>query len=230
MSRTIVICGHGTGISHAVAQRFGKEGFQVALVARSADKLEAGAKSLSDAGVTAKAFPCDLGDANAVAQMIADVRAQLGPITVLHWNAYAPGAGDLTDGELDALRHTLEVSAVSLVGAVHAALPDLRSQSEAAVLVTGGGIATYDPKVDAMVVGWKAMGLAVGKAAQHKVVGLLHARLASENIYVADVTVLGIVKGTAWDQGNATLAASDIAERFWQVYRERREVNVTVAG
>ena len=40
MQKTIIVCGHGPGISDAVANKFGGEGFQVALVARSADKLE----------------------------------------------------------------------------------------------------------------------------------------------------------------------------------------------
>ena len=40
MQRTIVVCGYGPGISDAVANKFGGEGFQVALVARNAEKLE----------------------------------------------------------------------------------------------------------------------------------------------------------------------------------------------
>ena len=42
--KTILICGHGPGISHAVAQKFGAEGFRVALVARSRDRLVAAAE------------------------------------------------------------------------------------------------------------------------------------------------------------------------------------------
>ncbi|HNN96996.1 MAG TPA: short-chain dehydrogenase, partial [Pseudomonadota bacterium] len=33
MQRTIVVAGHGPGISDAVARRFGREGFSVAIVA-----------------------------------------------------------------------------------------------------------------------------------------------------------------------------------------------------
>ncbi|MDB4932083.1 MAG: hypothetical protein JWM10_4567, partial [Myxococcaceae bacterium] len=32
MKPTILVCGHGTGISDAVARRFGREGFAVAIV------------------------------------------------------------------------------------------------------------------------------------------------------------------------------------------------------
>jgi NADP-dependent 3-hydroxy acid dehydrogenase YdfG len=230
MPGTIVVCGHGPGISSAVARRFGKEGFRVALVSRTAEKLEAGVKALEDAGVVAKAFPCDLAEAGAVTRMIADVREQLGPITVLHWNAYAYGAGDLTTADPDELHQAFDVSATRLVEAVQASLPDLRTQEGAAVLVTGGGLAFYDAKVDAMAVEWKAMGLAIGKAAQHKAVGLLHQRLAPEKVYVADLLVLGVVKGTAFDRGQGTLDPDAIADRFWTMYQDRSEVTATFGG
>ena len=229
MKRTIIVCGYGSGISDAVARRFGQEGYAVALVARNAARLAAAARSLTEAGVTAKAFPCDLGDAQAVRSRVEEVRAALGPVAVVHWNAYAHGAGDLTTANVDELRGSLDVSLHGMLAATQAALPDLRSE-EGALLVTGGGLAFYDAKVDAMAVSWGAMGLAVAKAAQHKAVGLLHQRLAGEGVYVGEVVVLGSVKGTAFDGGNATLEPSAIAEKFWGLFQARSEVSVNFTG
>jgi len=65
MQKTIIVCGHGPGISDAVANKFGGEGFQVALVARSADKLDKARGALQTRGVKAVAFPTDLSDPNA---------------------------------------------------------------------------------------------------------------------------------------------------------------------
>ncbi len=227
MSKTILVCGHGPGISHAVAQKFGAEGFSVALVARSADKLTAAAKALQAQGVKAEAFPTDLGDPAAVKALVGKVRDKLGPITVVHWNAYAAGiAGDLTTADVGELRQCFDVGVSGLVAAVQAALPDLKSQKDAAVLVTGGGLAFYDAKVDAMATGWNVMGLAVTKAAQHKLVGLLGAKLEADGIYVGEVVVLGMVKGTAFDPGNATLDPADIARRFYELYQKRTERSV----
>ena len=228
MSKTILVCGHGPGISDAVARQFGAQGFAVALVARSADKLAAAAEALTARGIQAQAFPADLGDPAAVTAMVAQVRASLGPITVVHWNAYATGAGDLTAANPTELRTSLDVGVVGLVAAVQAALPDLQAQ-QGAVLVTGGGLSFYDDKVDALAVSWGAMGLAVAKAAQHKLVGVLGARLAKDNIYVGEVVVLGSVKGTAFDAGNATIEASRVAGRFWELY-EARTPRVTQVG
>jgi hypothetical protein len=108
---------------------------------------------------------------------------------------------------------------------VQVALPDLKAE-KGAVLVTGGGFAFYDPNIDAAATGWSAMGLAVGKAAQHKTVGLLHQKLKSDGVYVGEVVVLGLVKGTAFDSGNATLEPSAIADKFWELYQGKTEATV----
>jgi NADP-dependent 3-hydroxy acid dehydrogenase YdfG len=225
MKRAIVVCGHGPGISHAVAQRFGREGHPVAIVARNAERLSAAERGLGDAGVRAKAFACDLGKPEAVEKLVADVREALGPIGVVHWNAYARGAGDLTTAKVDELRSVLDVTVHGLLTAVQAALPDLKAE-KGAVLVTGGGFAFYDPNIDAAATSWGAMGLAVGKAAQHKATGLLHQKLKSEGVYVGEVVVLGLVKGTAFDSGNATLEPAAIADKFWELYQARSEATV----
>lgn len=230
MTRTIVVCGYGPGISDGVARKFGAEGFRVALVARSKDKVERAASELAGAGIEAKGFACDLGDPAAVRKMIADARAALGPIAVIHWNAYAGVAGELLSADPADVRTVFDVGVTGLVVAVQEALPDLKAQKDPAVLITGGGFAFYDPKVDRLVVEWNAMGLAIAKAAQHKLAGILSARLAKEGVYVGEVVVLGSVKGTAFDAGNATLEPSKIADKFWQLYQQRTELSTQIAG
>lgn len=218
---TILVAGYGPGISQAVAHKFGQQGFRVALVGRNRERLEAGAMKLKDQGVEAWAFPCDLGDTGAVRRLVEAVRTALGPIGVLHWNAYASGlAGDLTSAPESELRSVLDVGVHGLVAAVQSALPDLQEQ-KGAVLVTGGGLAFYDPQVDKMGAEWGAMGLAVSKAAQHKLVGLLHQKLGKLGVYAGEVTVTGLVKGTPFDRGNATLEPSSVAEAFWKLHQER---------
>ncbi|MCB9565845.1 MAG: SDR family NAD(P)-dependent oxidoreductase [Myxococcales bacterium] len=225
MAKTILICGYGPGISSAVARKFGAEGFQVALVARNAERLAAGVQALADAGVTAKAFPCDLGDAAAIERMVSEVHDALGPITVIHWNAYRGAAGDLTTCDPAELRAVLDVGVVGEVAAVQAALPDLRAQAgEAAVLVTGGGFAFYADPVDQMITQWRTMGLGVAKAAQHKLTGVLHHALKGDGIFVGSIVVMGMVKGTAFAQGDSGLDPDAIAGSFWHLYQDRGDI------
>lgn len=229
MTKTILICGHGPGISDAVAREFGKRGFRVALVARNAARLAAAVEALGQAGVSAEAFPCDLADSDAVTEMVAKVSGTLGPISVIHWNAYGSGAGDLLAAPLAELREVFEIGVFGLVAAVQAALPDLRSE-KGSVLVTGGGFANYLTPMDPMIVQWHVMGVATSKAAQRKLTHLLHHQLAGEDVYVGEVVVLGVVKGTAFDAGNGTLDAADIASAFWTIHDARGPISVNFPG
>jgi short-subunit dehydrogenase len=230
MKKTIVVCGYGVGISRAVARKFSAEGFQLALVARDAKKLAEAVKGFNDAGAVARAFPCDLSDSNALAALFASIREALGPISVLHWNAHSSLAGDLTSADLADLRSNLNLGVVSLVSAVQQVLPDLRAaKGDAGVLITGGGFALFEPQIDKLAAKLNSMGLAVTKSAQHKLTGVLHQKLKEEGIYVGEVTVLGLVKGTSHDRGNATLEASAVADKFWEIYKARADVWATVS-
>jgi short-subunit dehydrogenase len=225
MANTIMVCGYGPAISEAVARKFGAEGFQVGLVARRAEVLARGEAGLKAAGVRVQTFVRDLSDPEAIQHLFGEARAALGPTTVLHWNAFSTGAGDLTTHTASDLRTSLDVSVIGLVAATQAALSDLRSaRGSAAILVTGGRLAMYEPEVDSAAVKFGAMGLAVAKAAQHKLVGVLHAKLKPDGIYVGEVTVGGFVKGSASDRGQATLDPNEIAQRFWSLYKERNEI------
>ena len=90
-----------------------------------------------------------------------------------------------------------------------------------AVLVTGGGLAQDDERVDALAGAMGAMGLAVTKAAQHKLVGVLGARLAKDGIFVGEVMVTALVKGSAPDRGQPTVEPAVVAARFWDLYTQR---------
>jgi NAD(P)-dependent dehydrogenase (short-subunit alcohol dehydrogenase family) len=221
MARTVLIAGYGTGISAAVAERFGREGFTLGLVARNAERLATGVKSLAAKGIRAEAFPTDLAVPVAVRSLFERVRAKLGPVTVLHWNAYQGVAGDLLTASTADLRAVFDIPVISLVTAVQAALPDLSTQKDAAVLITNGGLGLFDAAVDQMVVNWGVMGLGVANSAKHKAARLLALKLQPQNIYVGELLVLQAVKGTAWDSGTATLEAATIADRFWAMYSER---------
>jgi len=229
MAKTLLLAGYGPGISAAVAEKFGAEGFQVALVGRSADRLAAGVKSLEARGVKAAAFPANLGDPAASREMVEGVRAGLGPISVIEWTAY-PGGGapdilTATDAEVRAL---FDVSISGLVAVVQAALPDLRSE-KGAILVTNGGAGFVDPAMDALVVQVGMMGVGLANAAKHKLVGILAKRLEADGIYVAEIMVSGTIKGTPYDRGGRpTIEGRVVAEKFWELYQARKDVRTIV--
>lgn len=219
--KTIVVAGFGPGISNAVAERFGSEGFSVAAIARNEERLNQRVDVLREKGIDVTPFPADLSGPDHVRAVLERIREASGPISVLHWNAYGVGAGDLTSSSDDELRTALEASTVNLVAAVQAILPDLREDSESAILVTNGAFGLLNDQVNAMCVQYQAMGLGVANAAKQKLVALLAERLKPEGIHVAEIIVSETVKGTAWDQGQGTLDASDVSDKFWEMFTSR---------
>jgi len=222
MTKAILVRGYGPGISHAVAMRFGAEGFAVGLAARNAERLAAGVRVLESAGVRAAAFPVDLGDAAAARALVERARQALGPLTVVEWNAYASGAGDLLTADAAVVRAQLDIAVVSLVAVVQAALPDLKAQKDAAVLVINGGLGYFDPEEDLAAARWNTMGLAVSNAAKHKLVGVLSQKLKSDGVYVGEAMVMGAVKGPDASP-SATIEPKAVADKLWELYRARSE-------
>ena len=230
MTKTIVVAGFGPGISTAVAEKFGGAGFSAALIARNAERLAAGVRALKAKGVTAAAFPADAGDPASVRAAIGKARAELGPITVVHWNAYLGAEpGDILAADPAAVRGVFNVAIVGLLAAVQEALPDLKRSKEGAVLVTNGAFGEANPVIDAFAIASKAMGLALANAAKHKLVGLLSERLKGDGVYVGEVMVAGMVKGTPSDNGQATIAPEAIADAFWKLYQVRGEIRARVS-
>jgi len=222
MAKTIIVGGYGPGISSAVAEKFGAQGFAVALVARNAERLTDGVKALEAKGIKSAGFPTDLSAPPAVRALIGKVREKLGPVSALHWNAYSGAAGDLLTADVAALHSAFDVAVSGLLTAVQESLADLK-QAQGAVLVTNGGLLFNDPAVDEMAVKFNAMGLAMANAAKHKLVGLLSQRLKADGIYVGEVIVKGTVKGTAWDTGNANIEPSAVAQKFWDLFSARQD-------
>ena len=83
MSKNAVITGAGSGVGRAVALGLAREGWRVALVGRRADSLQETISLEGDCSGEMLALPCDIGNAEAVSQMAAQVLAQFGTVDVL---------------------------------------------------------------------------------------------------------------------------------------------------
>jgi NADP-dependent 3-hydroxy acid dehydrogenase YdfG len=227
MSKTIVVVGFGPGVSTAVAEKFGAEGFSVALIARSQARLTAGVEALKARNITAAGFAADASDPIALRGAIVRARAELGPIGVLHWNAYkSETPGDLLTVDPISLRAAFDLAVVGLLSAVQEALPDLKAAKDGAVLVTNGAYGEINPVIDAFVLAAKAESVALGNAAKAKLVGLLAARLKSEGVYVGEVTIarsIGVPSA-----GVPTIEPREIAETFWRLYKARTETRARI--
>jgi NAD(P)-dependent dehydrogenase (short-subunit alcohol dehydrogenase family) len=114
------ITGASTGIGRALALELAKDGWTVALTARSADKLEAVKAEITAAGGKAIIAAADVTDAAAMAGIVSGIEADHGPIAMAVFNAgnYWPTTGKNLD--LDAFRKTYEIN---VFGVLHGLIP-----------------------------------------------------------------------------------------------------------
>ncbi len=131
--KVAIVTGASGGIGTAVARGLCARGTRVALVARSADKLEALAAELNrdTRSIIAASFPLDVTRRDALRELPATVKAHFGRLDFLINNAGANRRGPLRERSPEELAEILETNLVAPVLLSHAAL---------AVLEPGGVI------------------------------------------------------------------------------------------
>lgn len=141
-SPTLLVLGAGPGLGMSVARRFGKEGYQVGLVSRSADRHQGYLDDLRANGVRATAVAADVRAPGELRRAIDEVHAELGPLDVVY---HGPGAdnpaaapiGILETGPDDVRAAAAQVvdPAVELAGLV---LPGMRERGGGAIVYVSG--------------------------------------------------------------------------------------------
>lgn len=81
--RVVFVAGGTSGINLGIAEAFAKAGAKLAVLSRSAEKVDAAVKTLQGHGARAVGHAVDVRDAPAVAQALAAVHKELGTIDVL---------------------------------------------------------------------------------------------------------------------------------------------------
>lgn len=130
MSRkTALVTGAARGIGLATTKLFLENGWQVAMIDRDAEALDAASADLTGA----QAFLCDVSQPDQVDQMIADVTAQLGGIDALVNNAGVADFGPIDQTSFAQWRTVMETNLDGVFLTSQAALPALRKSKGAIV-------------------------------------------------------------------------------------------------
>ena len=133
--RTALVTGASRGIGAAVARRLAGAGARVALLARTADALQALAR---DIGGGAVAIPCDLRQAGAadVATRALGAAGIACPDVVVN-NAGAFLVAPAHETSVDRFRETLEVNLTGPFSIVRAFLPAMRERGSGHIVTIG---------------------------------------------------------------------------------------------
>jgi NAD(P)-dependent dehydrogenase (short-subunit alcohol dehydrogenase family) len=133
LSGTVLVTGGGSGIGRATAERAAREGAAVAVVDRAADNAAETARIVTAAGGKAVAYPCDVGDDEAVAETVARAGRELGRITGVVTSAgifHGPDLQPAHQVTVDDFVHVLRVNLVGTFAVIKHSLP---------MLIDGGG-------------------------------------------------------------------------------------------
>ena len=143
--RTALVTGASSGIGEALAACFAKGGYNLVLVARSADKLKALSKSLqAEHGIKAWVAPADLSLPDAAAQLAAAMKRARRPIDVLVNNAGVLEHGSFV--ELPSTRHQqlIDLNISGLTAMLAQFVPPMVARGEGRILNVAS-IAAFQP-------------------------------------------------------------------------------------
>ena len=209
MEKTLFIVGMGPGVSASVAALFAQHGYAVGAIARQQNNLDTQLQKLKPFQVATASAVADASQPQSLRQGLDALAHQLGPASVLVYNAAGVSYTPMAELTPEQLAHDLAISVVGAHTAAQHVLPHMKKQGAGTVLLTGGGFA-FEPMP-------MLASLGVGKAGIRNLAFSLYADLKDQHIHAATVTIGGVVKpGTAFDPDH-------IAKAFWQLHSQTPE-------
>ncbi|MEU6511225.1 SDR family NAD(P)-dependent oxidoreductase [Streptomyces sp. NPDC046942] len=207
---TLAIIGAGPGLGAAVARRFGREGFDVALISRNQDHLDALAAGLETEGISVRGFAADVRDPQALAAALDAATSTLGPIEVLQYSPvpHKDFMKPVLETSPADLQGPLEFSVMGPMTAAAHVLPDMRSLRRGTLLFVNGGSAVQPHPERA--------GTSIAFAAEGAYARMLHDTLAADGIHVAQLIIPGAIR-----PGDPHTDPALLADTLWTLHQDR---------
>ncbi|GAB5469686.1 MAG: SDR family oxidoreductase [Rhodospirillales bacterium] len=219
MSERLLIVGAGSGLSASLARLAAKAGMQVALAARSPEKLAGLTQEIA-----AKSYGCDATDEGQVRALFDAVESDLGgtPDWVVY-NASARARGPFAELDRGEVRTAIEVSAWAAFLVAREAVPRMLARPG------GASGSLFFTGASAAVKGYKqSASFAMGKFAQRGLAQSLARELSPQNIHVAHFVIDGgianVEKGRPADTAkpDSLLDPDAIAQSYFDTHRQHR--------
>lgn len=211
-----VIVGAGAGLGTALAKRFARENFTVALIARNKDHLQSLADDIKQMGGKAIAFSADVTQEEEVAATFNAIRQQ-GSIQVLIYNAASRfELKSICDISPSAFVDHWKITCLGGLLSAQQVIPDMQKQKQGTIIFSGATAALRG--------GAHLAGFAVGKFSQRALAQSMARELGPVGIHVAHVVIDGYIATPAVRQFfpdrplDTFLNPDAIAETYWQIH------------
>src|SRR5262245_4797966 len=198
---TALIVGAGTGLSGSLGRLLEQEGFNVALAARTPDKLQ----------TRGLALRCDAADRAQVEAAFAAVEAKWGVPDLVLYNASYRTRGPFVELDAGEVEKSIRVTAYAAFLVAQRATKAMLPRGSGAILLTGAS---------ASVKGYaNSAPFAMGKFALRGMAQSMARELSPKGIHIAHFVIDGAI---GKDAGDAKLDPDHIAQTYLDVYRQHR--------
>ncbi|HVV62193.1 MAG TPA: SDR family NAD(P)-dependent oxidoreductase [Pseudolabrys sp.] len=211
--KSALIVGAGAGLSASLARAFAREGMQVALAARSAEKLGEFAKATG-----ARTFNCDAARRDEVEKLFRDLDASVGAPDVVVYNPSYRVRGPIADLDPAEVEKSIAITAFGAFLVAQQAVRRMLPKHEGAIVFTGAsaGVKGYPQSAP----------FAMGKFALRGLAQSMARELSPQGIHVAHVVVDGGIKSVRRpepaDKPDSMLDPDAIAESYMHLLRQPR--------
>jgi NAD(P)-dependent dehydrogenase (short-subunit alcohol dehydrogenase family) len=219
MSGVLLVAGAGEGLGRSVALRFAREGYAVALAARSAEKLQ---RLSSETG--GRAFPADLTDETQVQRLVESVESQLGALEAVAFIASSRMQAPFTETSPADFERVWRGSCLAGFLVAREAARRMLPRARGTVIFTGASGSVRGRA------GFAAF--AAGKGGLRFMAQSMARELGPKGIHVASVLIDGAIDSRKmWREHRArmeklgpdgALHPDAIAETYWQIHAQPR--------
>jgi NAD(P)-dependent dehydrogenase (short-subunit alcohol dehydrogenase family) len=216
--RVAAVLGVGPGLGAAVARRFAREGFAVALMARSEESFSGVREGIVEIGGTALPVAVDSTDPASVEAAFGRVREELGHPEVFVYNAGAFQMGGILEIAPEKFDECFRANCAGAFYAAQQVLPAMVEAARGTILLTG---ATASLRGSA-----RFSALAVGKFGLRALAQSMAREFGPQGIHVAHVIIDGQintprVRQRSPDRESQTmLSPGAIAETYCQIHSQ----------
>ena len=207
-----LVVGAVEGLSASVARIMAREGMDVALAARSPDKLSALAKQTN-----AKVYGCDASDPKQVASLFESVDRDLGTPNWVLFNPSRRSRGPLIDLDPEAVRQDILVTCYGGF---------LVAQQAAKRMVKAGRGSIFFTGASASVKGYaRSAPFAMGKFGLRGLAQSMAREFQPQNIHIAHFVIDGSIGAPNGGKGSGKddrLDPDDMAETYLAIHRQHR--------
>jgi NAD(P)-dependent dehydrogenase (short-subunit alcohol dehydrogenase family) len=220
-SPVAVVTGVGPGTGAAIARRFARGGYAVAMLARNGERLT----QLKDETPGTYAYPCDVTDEGQLDATLATIRTELGSPKVLIHNAVGGAFGNFMDIDPQVLNRNFQVNTMALLYLARRLAPAMIEAGEGAIIATGNTSA-FRGKAN-------FAGFAPTKAAQRILAEAIARELGPKGVHAAYVMIDAVID-LAWTRqmmkqrlgkeapDDFFITPTAIAEEVWHVAHQDR--------